>query len=100
MNDHPYYEELVALAASGYISDEECQELRKHLTTCESCRNTERAFRDIVHCLWPTKNQLYDLINELEELPQDEGLRARFLERAKREKIKFSRDVPKRKNSE
>ena len=94
MNEHPYYEELAALAAAGHISDEECHELRQHLTICESCRNGERAFRDIVQCLWPTRNQLHEIIDKLEELPEDEEVRARFLKRAMREGIKFSGKVP------
>lgn len=99
MSEHPYHEELAVLVASGQISEQECEELLKHLTQCKSCRSAERAFRDIVECLWPTRDHLHELIDRLQELPQDEGIRARFLERAKRERIKFSRDVPKRENS-
>jgi hypothetical protein len=98
-NDHPYFEEIAALAASGQISDEECDELLKHLTQCRLCRSAERAFRDIVECLWPTRDQLHAMIDKLQELPQDEDIRARFFERAKKERIEFSRDVPKRENS-
>jgi hypothetical protein len=98
MNEHPYYEELGALAASGHISEKECHELREHLRTCESCRNVERAFRDIVHCLWPSRSQLQEIVDRLLELPPDQDARTRFLERAKREGINFSRDVSRRKS--
>lgn len=98
MNEHPYYEELAALAASGHISDDECRELRQHLITCESCRNAERAFRDILHCLWPSRNRLHEIVNTLQELPEDDEIRARFLQRAKSEGITLSHGVSKPKN--
>lgn len=95
MNDHLRYEELTALAAAGYLSDDESRELLDHMVLCDQCRTAERAFRDIVRCLWPTRSQLHEIVDKWEE----ENLRARFLERAQREGIKFSRDVPQRKKS-
>jgi hypothetical protein len=94
MNDHLRYEELTALAAAGYLSDEECQDLLNHFVSCEQCRNSHRAFRDIVRCLWPTRDQLHQLVDSWEV---DEDLRARFLDRVRREGIKLSRDIPPRK---
>jgi hypothetical protein len=96
MNDHPYHEELAALAAAGYLSDQERQELLEHLTSCEECRNAERAFGDIIRCLWPARSQLHQLVDALKDLPNDEELRARFLERARREGIKLSSEAQKR----
>lgn len=96
MNEHPYHEELAALAAAGFLSDQERQELLDHLISCEECRNAERAFGDIIRCLWPTRNQLHELVEALEHLPDDERLRARFLERVRREGIQLSSEVQKR----
>ena len=96
MNDHLRYEELTALAAAGYLSDEECQDLLKHFASCEQCRNSGRAFRDIVRCLWPTRDKLHELIDNWED---DEAVRARFIERVRQEGIKLSRDIPPRKRS-
>jgi hypothetical protein len=95
MNDHIYYEELTALAAAGYLSDKECQELRDHLAICSECQKSERAFADLVRCLWPSRTSLHDVVDHLNSLP-DKGIRERFLERAEREGIKFSPAVKKK----
>lgn len=90
MNDHPYHAELAALAAAGFLSDEEREELLEHVRSCVECRNAERAFGDIIRCLWPVRNKLHQMVDALKDLPNDEELRARFLERARREGIKLS----------
>ena len=95
MSNHSYYEELTALAAGGFLSDDECQELKGHLAVCEKCRKSERAFSDVVRCLWPSRSSLHDFLQQMEILP-NEGIRERFLERAKREGISFSPNVKKK----
>jgi hypothetical protein len=97
MNDHLYYKELTALAAAGYLSDEECRELRDHLAVCLECRTSERAFSDLVRCLWPTRSSLHELVNSMKFMT-DEGVRERFLERAEREGVRFSSRVKKKAN--
>jgi hypothetical protein len=95
MRDHLYYKELTALAAGGYLSDEECQELRDHLAICLECQKSERAFGDLVRCLWPSRTSLHEVVDHINSLP-DEGIRERFLERAEREGIRFSPDIKKK----
>ena len=95
MRDHLYYKELTALAAGGYLSDEECQELRHHLTICLECQKSERAFGDLVRCLWPSRTSLHEVVDHINSLP-DKGIRERFLERAEREGIRFSPDIRKK----
>jgi anti-sigma factor RsiW len=95
MNDHLYRKELTALAAAGYLSDEECRELRNHLAVCPECRNRERAFGDLVRCLWPSRSSLHESVNGMKFTPA-EGIRERFLERAEREGVRFSSRVKKK----
>ena len=95
MRDHLYYKELTALAAGGYLSDEECQELREHLATCLECQKSERAFGDLLRCLWPSRTSLHEVVDHINSLP-DKGVRERFLERAEREGIRFSPGIQKK----
>jgi hypothetical protein len=95
MRDHLYYKELTALAAGGYLTDEECQELRDHLAVCLECQKSERAFGDLVRCLWPSRTSLHEVVDHINSLP-DKGIRERFLERAEREGIRFSPDIKKK----
>ena len=44
MSDHPHFEELAALEAGGFLSDEELIELREHTAACVECRETEEEF--------------------------------------------------------
>jgi anti-sigma factor RsiW len=95
MSDHLYYKELTALAAGGYLSDEECRELRDHLAICPACRKSERAFGDLVRCLWPSRTSLHEVVDHMNSI-SDKGVRERFLERAEREGIRFSSRVRKK----
>ena len=88
MSDHIYFKELTALASAGYLSDKECQELRDHLAICLECQKSERAFADLVRCLWPSRTSLQEVADQMNSLP-DKGIRERFLERAEREGIRF-----------
>ena len=96
MSDHLYYEELTALEAAGYLSDEECRELSDHLALCLECRNSQRAFDDLVRCLWSSQGSLHVLLSSLKFMP--DKVRERFLERAEREGVRFSSRVKKKTN--
>jgi hypothetical protein len=61
-SDHLYYKELTALAAAGHFSEEECQELRDHLASCTEVRKSERAFGDLVRCLWPLRSSIHEAV--------------------------------------
>jgi hypothetical protein len=95
MNDHSYYEELTALGAGGYLSDEEYSELREHLAACAECRGTEREYRDLVCSGLPlVRGERVDFMGKMKARPEA-GVRERFLERARREGIRFSLNVEK-----
>ena len=49
MSDHTRYEELTALAAGGFLSEEETRELHEHLTICPDCRKDAQELRWLVH---------------------------------------------------
>jgi hypothetical protein len=86
---HSYFGELTALASAENLSETECEALREHLVVCKECRKSERAFRDLVTCLWLPRSDSNDFENRMKALP-DEAFRGRFLERATRDGIQFS----------
>ena len=95
MNDHSYYEELTALGAGGYLSNQEYGELREHLAACAECRGTEREYRDLVRSGLPlVRSDRFDFMDKMKARPET-GVRERFLERARREGIRFSLNVEK-----
>ena len=49
MSDHSQYEELAALAAGGYLADDELREFQRHAETCAECRNAVSQFGELVH---------------------------------------------------
>jgi anti-sigma factor RsiW len=90
MNDHAYYEELTALAAGGFLSDQEQDDLRKHTTVCEDCRRAEAEFTNLVRLQLPlTISPIREFFDGLQSRPDDE-MRTRFLQRARREGIRLS----------
>jgi hypothetical protein len=95
MNDHSYYEELTALAAAGYLSEQECVELREHLAVCPECRLNTGEFRDLVRLGLPlTRSDFSGFVDKLKARP-DAGARERFLARARHEGARFSPIVDK-----
>src|SRR5690348_12565331 len=95
MNDHSYYEELTALAAGGFLSDQEIRELREHLAACAECRRSEREYRDLVRSGLPlVQSDRFDFMGKLKARPEA-GARERFLERVRGEGIRFSLNVEK-----
>ena len=48
MTDHSHFEELAALKAGGFLSDEELVELREHTKDCVECQKAEEEFSGLV----------------------------------------------------
>jgi hypothetical protein len=95
MNDHSYYEELVALAAGGELSEQECGELREHLVDCAGCRRKEREFCYLFRSGLPlTQGELTGFVDKMRARPEP-SVRERFLERARSEGVRFSPNVDK-----
>ena len=93
ISDHPYYEELAALAAGGHLSEEELADLQRHSETCAECRNAGGEYRDLVHfCLPLTEPRLHRLVSTTMNRPNP-GAIERFMQRASMEGITFSRGV-------
>lgn len=93
MSDHSHFEELAALEAGGFLSDEELMELREHANDCVECRKAEKEFIDLVRSGMPqTVSWLREFVDKAKARP-DNHMRARFLQRARREGIVFSPGV-------
>src|ERR1700722_17654016 len=93
MTDHSHYEELAALEAGGFLSDAEYGELCEHTKTCPECLKTQEAFSELVHSGLPlTVGPGREFADKLKTRP-DNGLRSRFLRRAKLEGVRFSPGV-------
>ncbi len=95
MNDHSYYEELVALAAGGNLSEQEFGELCEHLAACSECRQHQREFRYLVRSGLPlVGDHCFGLLEKMKARPEA-GVRERFLARARTEGARFSPNVDK-----
>ena len=93
ISEHPHYEELAALAAGGYLGEEELSDLQRHSETCAECKNARAEFRELVHsCLPLTESRLHRIVGMVTNRPNP-GATERFIQRASREGINFSRDV-------
>jgi hypothetical protein len=99
MSDHSHYEELAALAAlaaGGYLDDEELSEFQRHAETCAQCKNAVAQFGEVVHFGLPLiQSRLRRGISMITSRPNP-GATERFIRRASAEGIEFSRDVRKR----
>jgi hypothetical protein len=99
MSDHSQYEEFAALAAGGYLDDEELQEFQTHAETCAQCRNAVSEFGQLVHFGLPVvQSRLRKSISMITSRPNP-GATQRFLRRAAAEGIQFSPDVQKPRSS-
>jgi hypothetical protein len=99
MSDHSQYEELAALAAGGYLSDEELHDFQTHAASCAQCRDHVAQFGELVHFGLPlVQSQLRRRISMFTSRPNP-GATQRFLKRASAEGIQFSPDVQKPKPS-
>jgi hypothetical protein len=93
MSDHSHFEELAALEAGGFLSDEELSELRDHTGACDECRNAEEEFNALVHFGLPlTVSPMREFVDKAKTRP-DASMRARFLRRARLEGIAFSPEL-------
>jgi cell division protein FtsB len=93
MSDHSHFEELAALEAGGFLSDEELIELREHTEACDECREVEEEFNSLVHFGLPlTVGPVREFMDKAKTRP-DDNMRLRFLRRGRLEGIAFSPDV-------
>jgi hypothetical protein len=90
MIDHSHFEELAALEAGGFLSDEELIELREHTQVCSGCQKAEEEFSRLVHSGLPlTISPVREFLDKVKIRP-DSNMRPRFLRRARLEGIAFS----------
>jgi hypothetical protein len=96
MSDHSHHEELAALAAGGYLDDEELSEFQKHAEICARCKNAVAQFGELVHFGLPlVQSRVRRGISMITSRPNP-GATERFIRRASAEGIEFSPDVRKR----
>jgi hypothetical protein len=100
MSDHSQYEQLAALAAGGYLGDEDLRDFQTHAETCAQCRDAVAQFGELVHFGLPlVQSRLRRGISMITSRPNP-GATQRFLKRASAEGIQFSPDVQKPKSSQ
>jgi len=87
MQKHEHFEELIALAAVGQLSAEEHGELSEHLRACDGCRRASDQFDFILDQLPLPEPSAND--RDLQQL-QGASYRARFVERASAEGVRFT----------
>jgi hypothetical protein len=91
---HEHYEEICAAASIGNAAPEELAELERHATHCESCRETYSSYLQLAAQQFAAADQNPSLSGEdALECLNSELLTHRFLDRAQREGISFSREV-------
>jgi hypothetical protein len=93
MSDHSHFEELAALKAGGFLSDVELVELREHARDCVECRNAEAEFSGLVCSGLPQTASPFREFMDIARTRPDNGLRGRFLQRARLEGVAFSPGV-------
>ena len=90
MSGHEDFEQLCALAATGDLTAEEFVRLRQHLHECSMCRDAYSEFHGLI----------YDGLAKLAPPPRPSwfagrfGLKARLLDRIRREGIEVPRSTP------
>jgi hypothetical protein len=94
-SEHAKYEELAALAAGGYLGDEELRELQRHAEACPECKNAVAEFRELVHFGLPMAETRVHRVVSMTTSRPDPGATERFIRRASEEGIAFSGDVKK-----
>ena len=90
MSDHTHFEELAALKAGGFLSNEELTELGEHTKSCVECRQAEEEFSRLVDCGLPlTVSPVREFVDKAKTRPES-GIHSRFLQRARLEGVVFS----------
>jgi len=90
MSDHERFEELAALSAGALLSDREQMELREHTNGCRDCLRAAEEFRELVCSGLPlTEGAIHEYLQQT-RTKSDDGIRERFLLRARREGVVFS----------
>jgi hypothetical protein len=93
MTDHAHFEELAALEAGGFLSDAELSELHEHTKGCPDCLKVEHEFLELARTVLPlTVSPVREFADKLKTRP-DDGIRSRFLRRARLEGVVFSPDL-------
>jgi hypothetical protein len=93
MSDHSHFEELAALEAGGFLSNQERIALREHAKDCAECRKTQEEFNILVRFGLPqTVSPVREFLDKVRTRP-DPDFRSRFLQRARGEGIRLSADV-------
>jgi hypothetical protein len=93
MNDHSHFEELAALKAGGFLSNEELSELSEHTKGCVECLNSDEEFGELVGSGLPlTVSPVREFLDKA-KTRSDSGLHSRFLQRARLEGAVFSAGV-------
>jgi hypothetical protein len=92
MSDHERYEELAALFAGGFLSEQEDRELREHAKVCPECLKAEAEFSGLFRSGLPLTSAIREFLQRARTQSYD-GIRDRFLQRARREGVIFSADV-------
>ena len=93
MNTHEHFEELAALSAGGFLSADETTELREHAKTCGECAKAEREFGEVLYQGMPLTGSSFRELLDRGRTKTDDGVRSRFLARARREGVRFSTAV-------
>jgi outer membrane murein-binding lipoprotein Lpp len=90
MNDHEHYEELAALAAGGFLSDQELTELGEHTQGCGQCLKAQAEFTELFRSGMPLAAGEFREAQGRLTTDTDPEIRDRFLKRARLEGISLA----------
>ncbi len=94
MTVHEHYREICAAASIGQATPEELFELEQHAAECEPCQQAYFDYLNVAGAQYAEANQKPVLTSErAQESLNSELFTRRFLERAEREGIQFSKAV-------
>jgi len=86
-------QELAALSVGGLLFGREEMELREHTQVCSDCLRAEQQFSELVCSGRPvTEGAIHEFLQKT-RTKSDDGMRERFLLRARREGVVFSPQV-------